>query len=76
MYADFSTVRLHINEKEDKTLRDALELLNKMADFIEEETMCELTVDVSEEDEVLLSSFGECHLWGAIENLETILGER
>ena len=76
MYADFSTLRLHINEKEDKTLRNALTLLNKMADYIEEETMCKLTVDIGEEDEVVLSSFGECILWGAIENLETILGER
>lgn len=76
MYADFSTLKLHINEKEDKTLRNALALLNEMADLIEEETMCRLTVDIGREDEVVLSSFGECILWGAIENLETILGER
>lgn len=73
MYADFSTIRLHINEEEHTTLIKAYSLLAGMAEYIDEETDCKLILDVGEKDEAFISDFNVNTLWETIENLEKIL---
>lgn len=73
MYADFSTLKLHINEKELDTLRSALELLYKINGYIEEEDTVEIILDFKDDDKTTVSTFKEKVLYNAMEALEVII---
>ncbi len=75
MYADFSTVRIHINENELDTLMNARNLLNKIADYLDEENKIDITVDIGEDSEAHLSNFMEKILYDAIEALDKIIDD-
>lgn len=75
MYADFSTLKLHINETELDTLKKTLKILDEISEYLEEEDTIDITLDFGEDDEMHISTFEEKYLNSAIEALEIMLME-
>lgn len=75
MYADFSTLKFHINEEEMNAFHRVLAVLYEMNRCMEKENRIELTLDFDDGDKCCLSTFNENILYTTLENLETILGE-